>query len=435
MTIDSGRRSGPNRTGSGYAAFSTILWNGDNTATNVFYLDGMTLAVVTSYTLTLDRAAIGGGYLGNSLVGDTGIFSTDATDGVHIADTTSFATVESNCELDHFQDFTNADGGEIDVAAGVNTSGTGSTENFDAFTNDPGGTVFIGATSVVNVDSFENDAGASVTMDDRSVMNASYFVSEGNLTLNPSTSSGDYTLLTNLGGLYFGQGSMTQLGTPDTAGSPPNFLDGIDLNGHNVTVSGFHEYSPTLMEYVPGAVFNNDGFVVDWAGSATLTIDGNSTYHGAEYKGEGFSGVTVNTENNGYVLAGDCPGTLNFADLTVGAGGVDKEQFQIDNATGRGRIERLEPSRHREFLVGGNHRPQADGQSANPVEYDDYRERCRRLHGQLRPDAIVHLGRRKMDRELHRPDRRRRLERIHRVRHQRDREFVQRHLRLEPRFV
>ena len=165
-------------------------------------------------------------------------------------------------------------------------------------------------------------------------MNASYFGSDGDLTLNPSTVSGDYTLLTNLGGLYFGQGSMTQLGTPDTAGSPPNFLDGIDLNGHNVTVSGFHEYSDLLMEYVPGAVFNNDGFVVDWVGSATLTINGNSTYHGAEYKGEGFSGVTVNTENNGYVLAGDCPGTLNFADLTVGAGGVDKEQFQIDNATG-----------------------------------------------------------------------------------------------------
>ena len=80
---------------------------------------------------------------------------------------TSYATVESNSPLDYFHNYTNATGGAVDVAAGINTSGTGMTENFDGFTNGPDATVFIGATTVVNADNFDNEAGASVTMDDR----------------------------------------------------------------------------------------------------------------------------------------------------------------------------------------------------------------------------------------------------------------------------
>jgi hypothetical protein len=106
------------------------------------------------------------------------------------------------------------------------------------------------------------------------------------------------------------------------------------MHGHDVTVSGFQVYSSTLMAYVPGAVFDNDGFVVDTGGSHTLTIDGITTYHGAEYKGLGYSGVTIQTVDGGYILGGDCPGKSTFSDLTLGAGGVDKVQFQIDDATG-----------------------------------------------------------------------------------------------------
>ena len=85
VTIDGGASFGTGTvTGSGIAALSTVLWTASNTTTNSFDLGGMTLAVETGSTLTLDGADVTSGYLGDGLVGHTGDFSTDATDGAQL---------------------------------------------------------------------------------------------------------------------------------------------------------------------------------------------------------------------------------------------------------------------------------------------------------------------------------------------------------------
>ena len=129
--------------------------------------------------------------------------------------------------------------------------------------------------------------------------------------------------MTNVGTtpLAFGGGSRTFIGTPATAnfGTPPTptFVAGIDLEGKNLVIAG--------------GLFVNNGFVSDYGSgpSGSIIVD-----YGALYKGAGFTGVNIITQNGGKVQAGNSPGVASFGRFVFGPGGVNNYVFAIDDATG-----------------------------------------------------------------------------------------------------
>lgn len=164
--------------------------------------------------------------------------------------------------------------------------------------------------------------------------------SAGTLTLQPGTTANRTALInsngTSSGTLEFDNGSSTAIGTPATAPSSANnnaIVAYIDLHGHNALVTGTSTGSAP--NYVPGAIFINNGYVVDLSGTGShLIADGQNTPHGALVKGAGWYQSSVVTQNQGYFQAGNSPGIDYFSQFTFGPGGAGDYNFVIDDAAG-----------------------------------------------------------------------------------------------------
>ena len=91
----------------------------------------------------------------------------------------------------------------------------------------------------------------------------------------------------------------------------------MDLEGKNLVIAG--------------GLFVNNGFVSDYGSgtSGSIIVD-----YGALYKGAGFTGVNIVTQNGGKVQAGNSPGEASFGRFVFGPGGVNNYVFAIDDATG-----------------------------------------------------------------------------------------------------
>jgi fibronectin-binding autotransporter adhesin len=274
-------------------ALATLSYSGNSTTSKSYTLGGGTLAVNTGATLTLAGSTVSSGFLSGG-----GTFATSPASAARFGNDTSLASVSiiSNNAGDQFVNFTN--GGSLTIAAGV-----------------------VGTT----LTGFTTQGSGSITMGAASHLNASGFESYGTLTLNPAVvGSSLFTIFTNTGSsaMFFNGGSRTFLGTPATAGPPsaPNFVAGLDLHGQNAVIAG-------------GLLVNN-GFVVD-----TTAVPGGPTGSivvdfGALYKGAGFTGVPVITQNGGRVQAGNSPGSAAYGKFVFGPGGVSNYVFNIDDATG-----------------------------------------------------------------------------------------------------
>jgi autotransporter-associated beta strand protein len=279
----------------------TLRYTVDSTASRTFNLNGGKLEAAAGVTLTLNGAAINGGFLrGAGTFALTG--GTTLTGATTLNSTTLNQTGSAN-----YVDFSH--GGTLTVAPGLATPTT-----FDGFTNHGSGSITVGATSAVYLADFQ---------------------SYGTLTINPAMITQTYantTLLTNTGTspLSFNGGSRTFVGTPATAVFPsnwpdvslrgtPTFVAGIDLNGKNAVVAG--------------GLFVNNGYVEDssnsYQGTATVIAD-----FGALVKGAGFFQNSVVTQNGGKFQAGNSPGRATFGRFVLGPGGVTNYVFAIDDATG-----------------------------------------------------------------------------------------------------
>ena len=82
---------------------------------------------------------------------------------------------------------------------------------------------------------------------------------------------------------------------------------------------------------IAGGLFVNNGYVSDYSGgpAGNIVVD-----FGALYKGAGFTGVSIVTQNEGKVQAGNSPGSASFGNFVFGPGGVSNYVFAIDDATG-----------------------------------------------------------------------------------------------------
>jgi autotransporter-associated beta strand protein len=258
----------------------TLRYTASAATARTFNLSSGRLEAASGVTLTLNGAAVNGGYL-------AGAGSFAVTGGTILSGTTT--TVSSTLAVTgpaSFVDFTN--GGAFTVAAVPSAPAS-----FNQFTNQGSGTITVGAASKVN---------------------AADFQTYGSLTLNPGSMAVP-TQLTNTGTspLYFNGGSRTFIATPQTAGQ---FLAGLDLNGKNAVVAG--------------GLFVNNGYVIDGTGgSATVVAD-----FGSLVKGAGFYQNGVITINGGKFQAGNSPGVASFGKFVLGPGGVNNYVFAIDDATG-----------------------------------------------------------------------------------------------------
>jgi hypothetical protein len=116
--------------------------------------------------------------------------------------------------------------------------------------------------------------------------------------------------------LGFNGGSRTFIGTPGTAtsGGVPTFLAGVDLEGKNLVIAG--------------GLFVNNGYVTDFTTTkGSIIVD-----YGSLYKGAGFTGVSIVTQNGGRVQAGNSPGASTFASLTIGPGALNAFNWEINDA-------------------------------------------------------------------------------------------------------
>jgi hypothetical protein len=210
------------------------------------------------------------------------------TGGATLSGVTSFNdAVISQTGAGTFQNFSN--GGPLTIAGGLAAPAV-----FDGFTNQGSGSVTVGAGSQVK---------------------AAEFQTYGTLTLAPGSSAAP-ALLTNTGTtpLYFNGGSRNYIATPQTAGQ---FAAGIDLRGQNAIVAG--------------GLFVNNGYVVDTsaAGTATVVAD-----FGSLVKGAGFYQNGVITVNGGKFQAGNSPGAVTVGQMTIGPGGTQNFNWQINDAKG-----------------------------------------------------------------------------------------------------
>jgi fibronectin-binding autotransporter adhesin len=263
----------------------TMQYTGTTSTARTINLVFGTLTVGSGATLTLNGAAVNGGFV-------IGPGAYAVTGGASLTGVTTYASTPITVTgAASFTNFTN--GGALTVAAGPAITPT-----FTRFTNQGSGAITIGAASTVNLADFQ---------------------SYGTLTLAPAGSgSGFHTLATNTGStpLSFNGGSRTFIGTPATA---TQFLAGLDLHGQNAVVAG--------------GLFVNNGFVGDssngGAGTATIIAD-----FGSLVKGAGFFQNSVITQNGGKFQAGNSPGSASFGNFVFGPGGVSNYVFAIDDATG-----------------------------------------------------------------------------------------------------
>ena len=269
-------------------AAGTLLYTANAMTGRSFNLNYGTLDVPSGVTLTLSGAAVNGGFLrGNGMFALTG--------GTTLAGVTTFnSTVLTQTGPASFLNFSNA--GTLTVAGG-----SAAPASFNGFINQGSGAITVAAGSAINAADFQN---------------------YGALTLNPATlGSGLQSLMTNTGmsAMYFNGGSRTFIGTPATAnsGGQPTFLAGIDLKGKNLVIAG--------------GLFVNNGFVSDFGAGApgSIVVD-----FGALYKGAGFTGVSIVTQNGGRVQAGNSPGSASYGKFVFGPGGVSNYVFAVDDATG-----------------------------------------------------------------------------------------------------
>ncbi len=265
--------------------FGTLAYTGSTSSARTFTMNSGTLSIAPGQTLTLNGAAVGGGFMRGP--GTFAVTGGSALNGV----TTSASTVINKTGAGSFVNFSN--GGALTIAAGLATP-----SSFTVLTNQGSGSIAVGAGSTVNAADFET---------------------YGMLTLTPNTTAAP-TILTNTGTspLFFNGGSQTFLGTPATADpTGQNILDYVDLHGNNAIVAG--------------GLFVNNGGVFDTVGAGTGTI---IAEFGALVKGAGFYQNTVKTQNGGKFQTGNSPGSASFGNFVFGPGGVSNYIFAIDDATG-----------------------------------------------------------------------------------------------------
>ena len=286
----------------------TLSYSASTSTTKSFITNGGTIGVGAGAVLTLNGSSISSAYLG------WGRHVLDGCGSRHqFANDTSLAsaTIVSNNVADRFVNFTNS--ASLNVPEGVGANGTPPTGvNFSGFTNQGLGSVTIASP----VTPAPRKTGAFV--------NVSNFQSYGTVTVNPAAlNSGQTSLITNVGtsSMFFNSGSRTFIGTPATAvsGGQPTFLAGVDLEGKNLVIAG--------------GLFVNNGYVSDYSSGTpgSIIVD-----YGSLYKGAGFTGVNIVTQNGGRVQAGNSPGFANNAALTIGPGGLGAFNWEINNATGVG---------------------------------------------------------------------------------------------------
>jgi fibronectin-binding autotransporter adhesin len=282
VNFDSALGTGPVSIG----AQSVLAYTSSTNTARTFTSAGGTLSIGHEENLTMNGASVGGAYLQGP-----GTFT--VTGG------TVFAGVTSQANAPIYQ---------IGPASFIN------------FTNNGLLSISSGVTSTLN--GFTNQASGTITVGGAATVNAADFQSYGMLNIDPAAvGSGQYTLLTNTGTspMYFNGGSQTFIGTPGTvnnsATGQPNFAAGIDAHGQNIVVAG-------------GLLVNN-GFVVDSsaAGTATVVAD-----FGAVVKGAGYFQNSVITQNGGKFEAGNSPGTSLNGSLTIGPGGTQTFDWQINDA-------------------------------------------------------------------------------------------------------
>jgi autotransporter-associated beta strand protein len=283
------------------AAAGTMLYTASTTSDRTFNLNFGTLAVASGATLTLNGAAVNGGFLRG-----TGTFA--VTGGTQLAGaSTSNSTVMTVTGGATFLNFSHS--GAMSI-----TAGAANPPSFSGFINQGSASITVGATSQLNVTDFQ---------------------SYGTLTVSPATVSQDFsqtTLVTNVGTspLALNGGSRTFIGTPATAVFPsnwsnvsqrglPTFVAGLDLHGQNAIVAS--------------GLFVNNGYVEDstnnFQGTATVVAD-----FGALVKGAGYFQNSVQTINGGKFQAGNSPGKATFGSFVLGPGGVSNYVFAIDDGTG-----------------------------------------------------------------------------------------------------
>jgi autotransporter-associated beta strand protein len=262
-----------------------------STARSFNLTSGGTVAAAAGATVTINVGALSAGFLGGA-----GTFTTGAAGGVLFTNMTSeqSTTIVSANPTDQFVSLNN--NGTLMVAPGVHSTVPAT---FTGLFNQGSGSFTLGAAAQASVSGFQT---------------------YGVVTINPAVvGSGQFTLLTNTGPtpLAFNIGSRTFLGTPATAGPPsnPSFVAGIDLHGQNIDIVG--------------GLFVNNGFVVDSVGGGEVIVDA-----GALYKGAGYSGVPIVTQNGGKVQAGNSPGKMFAAHLIIGPGGINNFGWQINDASG-----------------------------------------------------------------------------------------------------
>jgi fibronectin-binding autotransporter adhesin len=278
--------------GTGPVTFSstgTLAYSATTATGKTFVLNGGTLAANNGVTLSLNGGIVTGGILDGG-----GTFATNATNGAQFIAITATPSVAitSNSAKDQFVHFDSS--AAFTVAAGVNTGGTSTTLNLNGFTNEGIGTVTIGAGSEINVANFQ---------------------SYGTMIVTPATGS-QTTMVTNQGSsaLGFNGGSQTFLGTPATAPGPSGpYLDGVDLHGHNLVLTG--------------GLFVNNGFTVDSTGNSSIIVG-----YGALYKGAGTNFVPIVTQNGGKFSAGNSPGISPNGSLVIGPGQLNTFDWQINDA-------------------------------------------------------------------------------------------------------
>ena len=259
----------------------TLRYTANAATARTFNLAGGTLEAPAGVTLTLDGAAVNGGFLRGA-----GTFAVTGGTVLNGA-TTASSTAVTVTGPASFVNFTN--GGRLTVAAGP-----AAPTDFNLVTNQGSGSITVGPASKLNAVDFQT---------------------YGLLTLNPGPSAGSATRLTNTGTspLYFNGGSRTSIATSQTAGQN---LALVDLHGQNAIVAG--------------GLFVNNGFVGDsTASGATIVAD-----FGSLVKGAGTFANPVVTQNGGKFQAGNSPGSASFGRFVFGPGGVDNYVFAIDDAAG-----------------------------------------------------------------------------------------------------
>ena len=266
---------------------SQLQFTGSMSTSRTFNLNSSALAATAGGALTFSGSTINGGFLRGPGLAVTG--------GAMLNGVTTFNSTAINVNgAASLVDFTN--GGALTVAAGATGPIT-----LSGFTNNGSGSITLGAASAINVADFET---------------------YGTVTLNPApVGSNQQTLMTNTGtsAMFFNGGSRTFIGTPQTAtsGGQPTFVAGMDLEGKNLAIAS--------------GLFVNNGFVSDYSGGTkgSIIVD-----FGGLYKGAGFTGVPIVTQNGGKVQAGNSPGSASFGNFVFGPGGVNNYVFAIDDATG-----------------------------------------------------------------------------------------------------